>query len=184
MTNMAKKQKGKTARELKQEEVAALGEKIKAAKTIVFSDYQGLTAEDMNALRKKIKEVGGELVITKNSLMKIALHRNKFPVENEQLLGANATLFSYEDEIAPLKIVAEKVKSAGIPKYKFGYFGKDFLEVTKIEELSKIPPRVELQAKVVGSIASPIHGIVGVLAGNLRNLVYALEQIRSQKGAI
>lgn len=178
---MPKKQKEKTARESKQEEIASLVEKIKSAKTIVFSDYQGLSAEDMNLLRRKIKAVGGELLITKNSLMKIALTRNKFPVASDKLLGATATLFAFDDELAPLKEIADKVKSAGIPKYKFGFFGKNLLEVSKIEELSKIPPRAELHAKVVGSLASPIHGIVGVLAGNLRNLVYALEQITRQK---
>lgn len=171
----------KNARQLKKEEIENLSEKIARAKTIVFSDYQGINANQMNLLRQKIKEKGGEFLITKNSLLKIALDRNKLPIDGSQIAGATASLFAYEDELAPLKEIADNVKSSGLPKYKVGFFGHDLLDAAAIEKLSYIPGREALQAKVVGSLASPLYGIVGVLSANIRNLVYALEQIKNQK---
>lgn len=173
----------KNARQLKKEEVEKLSGKIARAKTIVFSDYQGINANQMNLLRQKIKEKGGEFLITKNSLLKIALGRNKLPVDSSQIVGATASLFAYEDELAPLKEIAENVKSSGLPKYKLGFFGHDLLDAAAIEKLSYIPGREDLHIKLVRSLASPIYGIVSVLGANLRNLVYALNQIKYQKGA-
>lgn len=171
----------KNARQLKKEEIEKISEKIARAKTIVFSDYQGISANQMTGLRRKVKEAGGEFLITKNSLLKIALTKNQFEISPDQLDGATATLFSFEDELAPLKQIAESVKTSQLPKYKFGFFGRDALDTVMIETLSKIPGREVLQAKVVGSLASPLYGIVGVLSANIRNLVYALNEIRIQK---
>ena len=56
------------------------------------------------------------------------------------------------------------------------------MEADSINKLATLPSKIELQAKMVGVLVSPILGIVNVLQGNLRNLVYDLEQIRKQKG--
>lgn len=167
-------------KDIKKAQVDQLAEKITKAKTIIFSDYHGLSAETLNHLRAKIKKAGGQLIITKNSLLKIALSRNQLPVTSSQLEGPTATLFSFEDEIAPLKEVATVVKSTGFPKYKFGFFQKTLLSDSEIENLAQIPSRETLEAKVVGSLASPLYGIVTVLSANIRNLVSVLDQASKQ----
>jgi large subunit ribosomal protein L10 len=57
-----------------------------------------------------------------------------------------------------------------------------FLDESKVKQLSELPSKDELRAQVVGTIAAPLYGLVNVMQGNLRNLVYALEAIRKQKG--
>ena len=56
------------------------------------------------------------------------------------------------------------------------------MEALSITRLAELPSKLELQAKIVGSLSSPLYGMVNVLQGNLRNLVYALDQIRISKG--
>ena len=161
---------------LKKEKVAEIAKKVEKAKTIVFANYHGLSASQISELRKKVKETGGELIVAKNTLISRALTINHLPVTAGQLAGPTATLLSYEDEIAPIKKAAESEKNLGFPKFKFGFFGKDFLDIEAVENLAKILPKEVLQAKIVGSLSSPIYEIVGVLSANIRNLISVLSQ--------
>src|SRR3990170_261080 len=65
-----------------------------------------------------------------------------------------------KETIAPIRIVADFAKNLGLPNFKFGFFGKDLLDSTSLETLSKIPPRDVLYAKLVGALNSPIFGVV------------------------
>ncbi len=181
------KKQTKSAREIKEEKVNALVEKFNKAKTLTFADYRGLTANQIAALRGKIKASGGEMLVEKNTLTSIALKASGYSIskendpENTLLTGPTATIIAYDDEIAPIKESAQNSKETGLPIFKFGFFGQDFLNSQAVESLSKIPPKNVLQAQLVGSLSSPIYGIVSVLGANIRNLVYALDQIKNQK---
>ena len=176
----------KTNLELKKEKVLEIAKKIAKAKTIVFANYHGLSASQITELREKIKEAGGELIVAKNTLIKRALAHSDYrlpttAVDSSQstvdgLAGPTATLLAYEDEIAPIKKAAETATILGVPKFKFGFFGKDFLDLDAVENLAKILPKEVLQVKMVGSLYSPLSGIVGVLSANIRNLISVLSQ--------
>ncbi len=182
-----KKKHIKSAREIKEDKVQDLIEKLGRAKTVAFADYRGLTANQIAELRTKIKSVGGEMLVEKNNLIRLSLKSTKHQISNEDdekyLTGPTATIFAYDDEIAPIKEVADSNKLLTLPTFKFGFFGHDYLDTSSLEKLSKIPSRDILQAKVVGALNSPIYGIVATLSANLKNLVYALSQIKDQKGA-
>lgn len=174
--------KAKSAREIKEDKVVSLAEKIAKAKTITFTNYHGLAANQIAELRSQIRENGGEFLVEKNSLIGLALKKNKLKVPAEQLLGPTAATIAYEDEIAPIKDLAQSNKDFGFPKFKFGFFGKDYVDESGLEKLALIPVRAQLQANLVGSLASPIHGFVYVLKANMNNLVYILSEIQKQKG--
>lgn len=171
-----KKQKTLSARQIKEETVKTLAEKIKKAKTLIFADYHGLTALGISDLRRKIKAAGGELVVTKNTLLARALPNYLTTQLPNSLTGPTALIFAYEDEVAPLKVAHESSKSLGSPKFKFGFFGRDVLDLAAVETLAIIPSRPELNANVVGTLASPIYGFVNALQANIRNLVSVLDQ--------
>ncbi len=173
----------KSARDTKEDKVAALVKKIADAKSLTFANYHGLTANQIAALRAKIKAAGGELLVEKNTLVKLALGKNKINVENDQLVGPTAAIFAYEDEISPIKEIATLNKETGFPTFKFGLFYKNILDAQELESLAKLPSKDQLRAKVVGTLRSPIYGIVNVLGANLRNLVSVLAQA-SKKSAI
>lgn len=177
--------KAKSAREIKENKVQTLTDKFKRAKTLTFADYRGLTANQISELRSKIKENGGEMLIEKNTLISLTLKATNHKIEKGQemlLTGPTATIIAYEDEIAPIKETALSAKTLGLPTFKFGFFNSDFLDAASVDKLSKIPGRDVLHAKVVGSLNAPIFGIVSVLSGNLRNLVYTLNAISQKKG--
>lgn len=181
-----KQQKAKSAREIKIATVKSLAERITRTKTLAFTDYRGLTVNQISQLREKVKEAGGEFIVAKNSLIQRALQTTDYrlptgAVDSSQstvdlFTGPTATVFSYEDEIAPIKAIAESAKAIGLPSFKFGFFGQDFIDSAALESLAKIPSRPELAAKLVSALSSPIYGFVSVLSANIRNLVSVLDQ--------
>ncbi len=168
----------------KEETVVELKDKVAKAKLIAFTDYRGLTMSTLTDLRTKLREQNAEFSVTKNNLLKLALTSNQQPVTSNQLEGPVATLFAYEDEISPLKVLVKALKEAGIGKIKGGYMGDLELNESKIIQLSTLPSKDELRGKTVGVLVAPLQGILSVLQGNLRNLVYALSEIQKSKGGV
>ena len=174
--------KTKSARQIKEEKVEILSEKVARAKSITFTNYHGLGANQLAQLRNQIKKSGGEFLVEKNSLIKMALTKNKLPAQTDQLTGPTAATLAYEDEIAPIKDIAKSNKDFGSPLFKFGFFGSDLLDEATLNKLSLTPSRNALEASLVGSLASPINGFVFALKANLTNLVFALNEIKNQRG--
>lgn len=156
-----------------QKNVAAvnlLKTKVSQAKSIVFADASGLSVNLQRELRQAVKLAGGELIVVKNTLLKLALGQAVLP-------GPTVTLFAYDDEIAPLKALAEFAKTHDLPKIKAGFLAKDTLTREQVEQLASLPTKVELLSKMVGSLQAPVFGLVNVLQGNLRKLVYVLKAV-------
>lgn len=167
----------------KQDSVVKLQEKLGRAKAVVFADYKGLTMKQLSDLRDKLRDVNGEFTITKNTLLDLALKNSQLSIVNSQLSqGPTATLFAYDDEISPIKLLVKALKDAGIGQVKTGFLGSQSLDEAKIIQLSTLPTKDELRGKVVGVLIAPLQGMVSVLQGNLRNLVYALNEIQKMKG--
>jgi large subunit ribosomal protein L10 len=170
-------------RQQKEDIAIKITDKLSRSKSVVFADYQGLTMSEFGALRDQLREVGAEFSVTKNNLLKIALENSKLSTPNSEFLnGPIATLFAYKDEIAPIKVLVKALKDAQKGQIKGGIMEGEYLDQYSVTKLSTLPSKDELRAKVVGSLGAPLYGIVGVLQANLRNLVYALDQIRVAKG--
>lgn len=175
-------------RQQKEQDVNKLQEKLGKAKSVVFADYQGLTMKQLSDLRNKLTEQQAEFTVAKNTLIKLALKQTSLGKTLEETsTGPTAVMFSYEDEITPIKTLVKAFKDAekepgAKSRIKAGFLGNDLLDGVSVNRLATLPGKLELRGQVVGMLASPLQGIVGVLQGNLRNLVYALDQIRQQRG--
>ena len=164
-------------RQQKEEQVAKITEKVQRAKAMVFADYKGMTMKQLSELRNKLSEQNAELSITKNTLLEKAIPEQSFE-------GPTATLFAYDDEVSPIKVLVKTLKDIALGKVKGGYLGKTSLDEAKILQLSTLPTKDELRGKTVGILAAPLQGLLSVLQGNLRNLVYALSEIKKAKGGV
>ncbi len=167
----------------KEEQVKVLSEKLSKAKSLVFTDYRGLTMKQLSDLRDKLIEQDAEFTVVKNTLLKLSLP-DTYHLPQEGFDGPTALLLSYDDEISPIKTLAKAVKDASIGRIKMGFLGTDLLDEQTILKLSLLPSKDELRAKAVGILVAPLQGIVSVLQGNLRNLVYALSEIQKSKGGV
>jgi len=168
---------------VKQQIVNEIKEKLQRAGAIVLVDYRGLNVEEVTELRKRFREAGADYKVYKNTLMTRAFNE----LENESLIpyltGPNAIALGYDDPVAPAKILADFAKDHDKLEIKAGIVDGKFIDVDGVKTLASLPSKEVLVAQVLGGLNSPITGLVSVLQGNIRNLVYALNAISEQKTA-
>ncbi len=170
------------SKEQKKEILEGLKDKIGKSKSIVFTKFDGLQVKENEELRNKLKEENSEYYVAKKTLLDLALKDSDTKVDVQSFDGKIATVFGYEDEVAPAKIIDEFKKDRE-DKIEFlgGILEGKFLSPEEVTALAKLPSKQELYAKIVGSLNAPVSGFVNVLAGNLRNLVYVLKAIEEKK---
>ena len=179
-------------RQKKEQTVAKLSEKIAKAKGIVFTNYQGLTHKQLEELKKALRDLNAELVVTKNTLLKIALKKSTaFGLQTTAVDGSQnaksmlsnptAALFVYDDVIMPLKQLTKSLKMLGLPTIKFGILDNQVLAGEQLLKLASLPSREVLLAQVVSGLKSPIFGLHRALSWNLQRLVFTLRAIETKK---
>jgi len=155
--------------------------KIKDAKSVALADYRGLTVSQATKLRNTVKESGGTLQVIKNTLLLRALRENGYKIEGEKLDGPTMVLFSNEDEILPVKAVAGFAKTTeGLLPWKIGFMNGQVLSSEELGKFASLPAKIDLQAKLVGMLASQPQRLVYALNYNIRKLVIALNQIKEK----
>jgi len=166
--------------EKKSQKVKEIKEKISAANLLVVTDYSGMTVKQLTDLRRKLEPHRAEYRVFKNTLLGRALPEN-FADLKLQLSGSVAILIGYGDVVLPLKTLVKFSEDAEKPKVLAGIVEGALCEKAKILALSALPGREELLARMVGGLKSPLYGLVNVLGGNLRKLVYVLEALKQKK---
>lgn len=162
--------------------LAKLKEKLTSMKSVVFANFSGIGVKDIESLRKKCREEGSEYLVAKKTLLKKALLDNGYEYfADQEFAGEVAAIFGDKDEVVPARLVSEFAKNHEQMKILAGILEGKIIDENKVDALSKLPGRDELIAKVVGSIAAPLSGMVNVLQGNLRNFVYVLGTIKEKK---
>jgi large subunit ribosomal protein L10 len=160
------------------EQVKIIQEKIDRAKSLVIVDYSGSSVNDLTTLRNELKEAGGEMFVTKNTLIDIALGKGKV---SESLTGMNAIVFSYEDAVSGLKALFDFHKDQDKLSIKQGFMEDKVLSVDEVEALSKLPSKSELVVMLIQRLKSPGQGLVNTLTAKTKDLVYVLKAIADKK---
>ena len=151
----------------KEATIEELREQIAKAKHLFFTNYQGLTVEEISKLRNELRKDGSTYGVVKNTLFKRAAGDELAAQLDAVLAGPTGVVFAGADPVAPAKAL------------------KTFSDQTKaqVHALAALPPKQELLARLVGSLKSPLYGLVYVLSGNQSGLVRVLNAIREQKSA-
>lgn len=166
----------------KEKIVQELKEKLEKAQSVVLADYRGLNVAEITALRKKLRECGGEFKVAKNTLTRLAARQLNLDLD-QFLEGPTALAFAYDDPVEPAKVLVDFAKENEKLSFKAGVLQGRIIGVDEIKGLAALPPRKVLIGKVLGGMMAPLYGFAGVLQANLRNLVYVLEAIRQKKEA-
>ena len=167
----------------KQATVAELKEKLTSAKGAVLVNYRGLTVAQDTKLRRQLREAGVEYRVVKNTMTRIAAQEAGLEGLDVYLEGPTAMAISTTDPVAPAKIITDFVKEHKLQvlEVKAGLVEGNVIDEKGVKALASLPSREVLIAKMLGSMQSPITGLVNVLQGSIRNLVYALDAVRQQK---
>jgi len=166
----------------KVEIVNKIKDDLSGADAVWVVDNRGLTVKQAEDLRKRIRELGATYKVYKNSLTKLALDDLGFPDIGEVLEGPSAFVFVSGDPVASAKALKVFAKENENLSVKGGFLNKGVVTDEQIKAIADLPSREELIAKFIGTIRSPLSGIVQVLNGPASQLVRVLGAI-SEKAA-
>lgn len=165
----------------KEKMLKEIAEELKRSELVIVTDYRGLNVQAINTLRSKLRDAQCRYRVTKNTLNRLACREAGVEQLEDFFEGPTAIAYSSDDPVAAAKVFSEFAKEYDALVIKGGMLSGRLLDPAEIKALGEIPPREELLAKVVGGVQAPLYGLVGVLQGNLRKLVYTLDAVRLQK---
>lgn len=165
----------------KKEKIDAIKSKIEKAQVAVITEYKGLTVEEITKLRREIQKTGGDYMVTKNTLAKIAVKGTDYEALTEKMTGPIALAFGFEDPVTPAKAVTKFIKESKKGEILGAVLDGKLLTVAETKALANLPTKEELFAKMLGSINSPASGIVGCVNGVMASLTRAIAAVRDQK---
>ncbi len=161
-----------------QEQIKIIQEKLDKAASMVVIDYAGAKVKDLTDLRAALREAGGEMFVTKNTLIDIAVGKGKV---SDSLQGMSAVVFSYKDPVAAIKALVKFHDDTELLDIKQGFMDGKVLSVEEVQALSKLPGKNELIVMLIQTLKSPGQGLVNVLQASARNLVYVMKAIADKK---
>ena len=157
-----------------------LTDNLKKMKGLTFVNFSGLKVKEVNQLRRLLKQRGGQYLVAKKTLLKMAFKNSGLEKINlEQIIGGLGLVFAFTDEMAPIKILANFTKDHPNLIIQGGIFNQEFIGPEIVKGLASLPSKEQLLIKLIWTIKSPINNLVYVLKGNLRSLIYILTQIKS-----
>ena len=149
---------------VKAEGITDIKNKIGAAKDFIFTEYRGLTVEQISSLRRQLRAKNAEFHVIKNNFARIAFGDLGFTKEVEPLFaGPTAVAFAKADSNEIAKILFDFAKEVPALKIKAGLVDKGFMGQTEVAAFSKLPSRNQLISMFMAGLKSPVQKLVYTL---------------------
>lgn len=151
-------------KERKRELIKQYQEWMEHSRALIVTEYTGLSMSQIDELRRKLREAGGEFHIVKNTLGEIAVKEAGLPVPENYFEGSTAISFAFEDAPAVAKTMTEFARTSEFVKIKGGYLGKAIMSADQIKALADLPPLPVMRAQLLGTLLAPAGQLVRLLA--------------------
>jgi large subunit ribosomal protein L10 len=168
-------------REQKQEQIDALKASLAPAQGCFAMQFAGLTVGEVTELRRKVREVDAGYVVVKNTLAKIAVAGSQNEALKDLLSGPVAVAFTASDVVNLAKVLADFAKTHDKLKFRGGVVEGRLLDAKQAEQVSTMPSKSELVAKLLYMLQSPMRRLVTALNWPVRGLAVSLQQIADEK---
>jgi large subunit ribosomal protein L10 len=179
---MAELQTERASHAQKTETVAAVHERLKAAKMAIVTEYRGLSVAQMTRLRRDIRQASGEYQVIKNTLVRRALQDTAYGDLERLLEGPNGWVLAYEDPVVLSKTLIKFVEDSNEKlTIKGGVFEGEFMDPAKVKILAQMPSKPELQAKLLAMIQAPATQLARLIQEPGARVVRLLETLRKSK---
>ncbi len=149
---------------IKEQQVAEYVEKIGKAKSFVLVDYRGLNVAEDTAMRSELRKANVEYKVIKNRLVLRALKNAGVEGFDAALEGPTSMAISYDDAVAPAKIIVDNVKKTNKIKVKGGVVEGKAMDADGITKVASIPAKPVLIAQLLGMLQSPVRSLAVALS--------------------
>jgi len=160
--------------------VELLEKKFKENKNIVFINIEGVSAIQMDSLRRRLRAQESQLLVSKNRLIRIAAKEQE---GIGQFLQSNTALLFAPDESLPAscKVIFDLMDENPALKIKGAFIEGKAVGKEKVEAISKLPSKAVLQSMVVNAVAAPMVSLLNTFNQVISKFLLTLEEIKKSK---
>lgn len=159
-------------------------ESIKAtfgeSRDFIFTDYRGLTVDQITELRRKLREKDAEYKVVKNRYAKLAFRDLEMPDVADLLVGPTALALLKDDPSSVAKIIIDYARDTSV-EVKGALVDGQVFDAAQTEELSKLPGREQLLAQLMSTMNAPLQNLVYAMNGVTQKLVRVLQAVADKK---
>ena len=164
---------------------AAIIEAVKAradkASFAVITDFKGMTVEELTNLRVSLRKAGGEYLVVKNTLARIALTDGTHDAIKDKFHDNCGVAFGFDDPVAVAKALSDFAKQSKLFELRCASLDGKAMDAAQIDALAKLPGREQLLGQLLGTMNAVPTNFVSLFANMVRGLLYALKGIEEQK---
>lgn len=162
-------------KEKKREIVEQYGEWLKQSQAIILTEYIGMAMKDIDQLRARMREAGGEFHIVKNTLMRRVLDEAGMESKDEDFINTTAIGFAIEDAPALAKAMTDYAKETRLLKVKAGYLENKRMTAAEVTSLANVPPLPIMRAILLSTLLAPASQLVRTLSEPGRQIAAVLK---------
>lgn len=170
-------------KEHKNEILAEYAEWVKKSRALVMAEYKGLTMADIDTLRSRLREAGGEFHIVKNTLGKLAFREAGLDVPEGLFEGSTAVGFAFTDAPAVAKMMTEFTRTSEFFKIKGGFLGQRMMSPEDVKSLADLPPLPVVRAALLGMLQAPSARLARTIAEPARGIAAVLKAYADRASA-
>lgn len=171
-------------REEKEEIVAEVTEIARRSSGLFFTDFTGLTVEQVTELRREFRKSGIQYRVAKNTLIRKALESiGGYDAVFDRLAGPTGVAFAFEDPIAPAKIIQKFSDKHNKLALKICVIEKQVYDGSRLADLAKMPSRKEIVASLLGTFQAPLVAIPSLINSLLGDVVNVIGEVERKKAA-
>ena len=149
---------------LKEQQVAEYAEKFGKAKSVVLVDCRGLNVAEDTSMRSELRKANVEYKVVKNRLILRAFVNAGYQGFDSVLEGPTAIAVSYDDAVAPAKIIVDNVKKTNKITVKGGVVEGKIMDAQGITKVASVPAKPVLVAQLLGMLQTPVRGLAVALS--------------------
>jgi large subunit ribosomal protein L10 len=167
----------------KQEMLETYVDWLKRSQAVILVEYTGARMKDLDSIRSRIRETGGEFHVVKNTLLRRAFKQQGLSVPDEHLLRSTAMSFAFSDPAATAKALAEAMRSLKFMKVKVGFMAGAMLDAAQVKALAELPPLPIVRAQLLGALQAPAGKLLRTIAEPARGLASVIRAHSEQAPA-
>ncbi|RPH60618.1 MAG: 50S ribosomal protein L10 [Chloroflexi bacterium] len=158
------------SRQRKEEVLAQYKEWMDRSQAIILVEYIGVKVKDLDVIRAKVRETGGEVHILKNTLARKVFESYGMKVPAGLLEKSTAVTFAFTDPASTAKALIDVTKGMEAIKLKGGFLDKQALTAVQVKSLADMPPLPVVRAQLLGVLQAPASKLVRTIAEPARSL--------------
>ena len=171
------------SKERKQEVLTQYTDWLKQSQAVVLVEYTGVRMKDLDNIRAKIRESGGEFHIVKNTLVRRAFADSGMEVPQDYLVKSTAVSFAFTDPASTAKALSDATKGNEFVKVKGGFMSGQLLNAAQVKALAEMPPLPVVRGQLLGMLQAPAGKLARTIAEPARGLAAVFKAFSERANA-